>query len=79
MARKYYAEECPYGLTTISDGDTCYVFESRMERDCFVSEDDMSRAAITRDEARRRYNFNTDELDKPDYELCGAVDGYTVK
>lgn len=79
MARKYYAEECPYGIMTMSDDDTCYVFGSLMERDNFVSEDDMNRAAISRNEARRRYDFNTDEFDKPDYELYGAVDGYNAK
>lgn len=79
MARKYYAEECPYGIRTLSDCDSCFVFESQMERDNFVSEDDMHRAAISRDNVRMRYDLSADEFDKPDYEWYNAVDGYPAK
>lgn len=79
MARKYYAEECPYGIRTLSDCDSCFVFESKTERDNFVSEDDMHRSAISRDDARRCYDLNADDFSKPDYEWHNAIDGYPVK
>lgn len=33
---RYYAEHCPYGVSTISDGDTLMIFETREERDEMV-------------------------------------------
>lgn len=36
MTRHYYAEYCPWGTDTISDGDYCAVFDSRADRDKWV-------------------------------------------
>lgn len=79
MARKYYAEELPYGIGETSEEDSCFAFESLTERDNFVSDDPGYRSAISRDNVRMRYDLNADEFEKPDYEWHNAVDGYPVK
>lgn len=52
----FYAEFCPYGITTISDGDRLVQFPTKRERDEWVSAHDNSVAATTR-EVSHRYNF----------------------
>lgn len=62
----FYAEFCPYGIHTISDGDTLMAFDTREERDEMVdrindapSEITESYAdAVTRREVAHRYNFD---------------------
>ena len=57
----FYAEFCPRGITTITDGDTLMRFETKNERDEMVerinSADFTNRAqAVTRREVAHRYN-----------------------
>lgn len=62
----FYAEFCPYGINTISDGDTLMAFDTREERDEMV--DRMNDApsemtedcavAVTTREVAHKYNFN---------------------
>lgn len=62
----FYAEFCPYGIHTISDGDTLMAFDTREERDDMVDRinDFHSEmiggcaAAVTTREVAHRYNFN---------------------
>lgn len=62
----FYAEFCPYGTRTISDGDTLMQFDTREERDEMVErlngmnfeQTDGVAAAVTTREARHRYNLN---------------------
>jgi len=62
----FYAEFCPYGIHTISDGDTLMAFETRDERNEMVKRinDAHSERAegcaveVTTREVAHRYNFN---------------------
>lgn len=61
-----YAEFCPYGIRTISDGDTFMAFDTREERDEMVDRIndahsemiDGCAVAVTTREVAHRYNFN---------------------
>lgn len=83
-ARRWYAEHCPYGLNTISDGDTLMVFDTPEERDWMVDElngdvrnqhiiEGVARA-ITRKEAAKTYrtqDLGTEyERKVPDLRTC---------
>lgn len=63
----FYAEFCPYGIRTISDGDTLMAFETREERDKMVESINYANehihpegcaVAVTTHEVSHRYNFN---------------------
>lgn len=63
----FYAEFCPYGINTISCGDTLMAFETREERDEMVGRINLANElnnpegcaqAVTTREARHRYNLN---------------------
>ncbi len=62
----FYAEFCPYGIHTISGGDTLMAFDTREERDEMVdrindSHNEMVEGcaeAVTTREVAHRYNFN---------------------
>jgi hypothetical protein len=63
----FYAEFCPYGIRTISDGDTLMAFETREERDEMVGRINYANelnhpegcaVAVTTHEVSHRYNFN---------------------
>ena len=62
----FYAEFCPYGIQTVSCGDTLMAFETREERDEMVERinDALSEiiegcaVAVTTREVAHRYNFN---------------------
>lgn len=78
----FYAEFCPYGLSTISDGDKVMRFVTRAERDEMVesinaahwdSVEDVC-APITRKEAARGYRIQ--DFDPQDYPSdCKEVAG----
>ena len=61
----FYAEFCPYGTHTISDGDTLMAFDTREERDEMVDRIndansemvDGCAVAVTTREVAHRYNF----------------------
>ena len=62
----FYAEFSPYGINTISDGDTLMAFETREERDEMVERINDAHSertegcaiAVTTREVAHRYNFN---------------------
>lgn len=62
----FYAEFCPYGIHTISDGDTLMAFDTREERDEMVDRINDSSSEITEDyadavttrEVAHKYNFD---------------------
>lgn len=62
----FYAEFHPYGINTISDGDTLMAFETREERDEMVERINDAHSermegcaiAVTTSEVAHRYNFN---------------------
>lgn len=70
MTRHYYAELSPYGTGTLSAEDELYRFDSREERDEFVSRinerstcGDRCQAVTTRQVAHR---YNVGDFDDPD-------------
>lgn len=62
----FYAEFCPYGIHTISDGDTLMAFDTREERDEMVDRINDAPSEITEDyadavttrEVAHKYNFD---------------------
>lgn len=76
--RHYYAEFCPYGTDTISDGDTLMRFATREERDDMVkriNDADGDRAqAVTLAEVSHRYNVRK-FFDDPFGDCVREVDG----
>lgn len=56
MTRHYYAENCVYGINSLSEDDTLLRFDSRAERDAWVAEDEEHRQAVTLSEERSRYS-----------------------
>ena len=54
--RHWYAEYSPYGVATLSDGDTLTRFATKQERDNWCSEDPEHRASVTLAEVRHRYD-----------------------
>lgn len=62
----FYAEFHPYGINTISDGDTLMAFDTREERDEMVERINDAHSermdgcaiAVTTREVAHRYNFN---------------------
>lgn len=62
----FYAEFCPYGIHTISDGDTLMAFETREERNEMVERINDAHSeriegcavAVTTREVAHRYDFN---------------------
>lgn len=67
----FYAEFCPYGIQTISDGDTLMAFETREERDEMVERINDAHSesaegcavAVTTREVANRYNLNDFKTD----------------
>lgn len=56
MARKFYAEHCPYGVWhTMSEGNTLYAFDNQADRDEWVYNHVGFWNALTGAEARRAY------------------------
>lgn len=51
----YYAEYCPYGATTLSEGNKLLAFNSRAKRDAYVEDKYQYANSITRVNAVRRY------------------------
>ncbi len=83
-ARRWYAEHCPYGLNTVSEGNTLMVFDTAEERDEMVKElneadgnllivEGVARA-ITRKEAAETYRtqdlFTWYEQEVPHLRTC---------
>mgnify|MGYP007112251981 CR=1 FL=1 len=62
----FYAEFCPYGIRSISDGDTLMAFETREERNEMVERINDAHSeivggcavAVTTREVAHMYNFN---------------------
>lgn len=68
--KHYYAQSTPYGATTASIADTLYRFNSKEDRDAWVSEAfkncyylDAKRMQLTAKEARRYYPDAFKKLD----------------
>ena len=57
MARKFYAEHCPYGWRTMSESDRLFAFDSLAERDEWVNDYHHREFwnELTYQEARRNY------------------------
>ena len=61
--RHFYAVDCPYGISTISEGNTVHVFETKRDRDTWVDEDvfdgNYHRMTVLRETAKRicRYGY----------------------
>ncbi len=83
-ARRWYAEHCPYGLNTVSEGNTLMVFDTAEERDEMVEKlngldanlhivEGVARA-ITRKEAAETYrtqDLGTEyEREVPELRTC---------
>lgn len=75
----FYAEFCPYGTKTISDGDTLMAFDTREERDDMVErinaehDEDHAQAVTTR-EVSHRYDLRKFR-DDPFGDYCHEVNG----
>lgn len=74
----FYAEFCPFGTKTISDGDTLMGFDSRDERDEMVERlnadgDDRAQAVTVR-EVSHRYDVRKFR-DDPFCDYCHEVNG----
>lgn len=62
----FYAEFCPYGINTVSDGDTIMAFDTREERNEMVERINDAHSemvegcavAVTTREVTYAYNFN---------------------
>ena len=73
----FYAEFCPFGTKTISDGDTLMGFDSREERDEMVKRfnadgDDVAQAVTVR-EVSHRYDVRKFR-DDPSGDYCHEVE-----
>lgn len=80
MNKHYYAEYCPYGIDTLSHGDTLMQFDTREERDEMVERLSFGYPceckAVTVREVAHRYNF----ADFKDGDRCREVgDARTCK